>query len=42
MSDSDTNSAKNEIIFPLISDGQYTKNYGPTTVMINGEVGSLE
>jgi hypothetical protein len=42
MSDSDTNSARNEIIFPLISDGQYTKNYGPTTVMINGEVGSIE
>ena len=36
------NSANNEIIFPLISDGTYTQNYGPTTVMINGEVGSLE
>lgn len=42
MSDSNTNAARNEIIFPLISDGQYTKNYGPTTVMINGEVGSIE
>jgi hypothetical protein len=32
----------NEIIFPLISDGTYTQNYGPTTVMINGSVGSIE
>ena len=42
MADNDVNSANNEIIFPLISDGMYTQNYGPTTVMINGEVGSLE
>jgi len=42
MADNNTNSAINEIIFPLISDGIYTHNYGPTTVMINGEVGSLE
>ncbi|WP_088323397.1 RagB/SusD family nutrient uptake outer membrane protein [Polaribacter tangerinus] len=42
MADNDSNSAKNEIIFPLISDGTYTQNYGPTTVMINGSVGSLE
>lgn len=42
MADNDTNSAMNEIIFPLISDGTYTQNYGPTTVMINGSVGSLE
>lgn len=42
MADSDINSAKNEIIFPIISDGLYTQNYGPTTVMINGEVGSIE
>ena len=42
MADNDVNSAKNEIIFPLISDGTYVQNYGPTTVMINGEVGSLE
>ena len=42
MADNDVNSANNEIIFPLISDGTYTQNYGPTTVMINGEVGSLE
>ncbi|MDP2159551.1 MAG: RagB/SusD family nutrient uptake outer membrane protein, partial [Flavobacterium sp.] len=37
-----TNNARNEIIFSLLSDGQYIKNYGPTTVMINGSVGSLE
>ena len=42
MADSNTNSAKNEIIFPLQSDGRTTQNYGPTTVIINGEVGSLE
>lgn len=42
MADNNTNSARNEIIFPLISDGTYTQNYGPTTVMINGSVGSIE
>ncbi|MEY8850098.1 RagB/SusD family nutrient uptake outer membrane protein [Psychroserpens sp. XS_ASV72] len=42
MADNNTNSAKNEIIFPIISDGFSTQNYGPTTVMINGSVGSLE
>jgi hypothetical protein len=42
MADNDVNSAVNEIIFPLISDGFYTKNFGPTTVMINGSVGSIE
>ena len=42
MADNDVNSANTEIIFPLISDGTYTQNYGPTTVMINGEVGSIE
>ena len=42
MADNNTNTAKNEIIFPLISDGTYVQNYGPTTVMINGSVGSLE
>jgi hypothetical protein len=42
MADSNTNSAKNEIIFPLQSDGRTTQNYGPTTVIINGEVGSIE
>ena len=42
MADNNTNSATNEIIFPIVSDGSTTQNYGPTTVMINGEVGSLE
>ena len=42
MADNNTNSAANEIIFPLISDGTFTKNYGPTTVMTNGAVGSIE
>ncbi len=31
-----------EMIFTLQSDGNVTQNYGPTTVMINGQVGSLE
>ncbi|MDO7171736.1 RagB/SusD family nutrient uptake outer membrane protein [Mariniflexile sp. AS56] len=42
MADNNTNSATNEIIFPIVSDGLTTQNYGPTTVMINGSVGSLE
>lgn len=31
-----------EMIFTLQSDGTVTQNYGPTTVFINGQVGSLE
>lgn len=42
LADSNTNSAKNEIIFALQSDGIATQNYGPTTVMVNGSVGSIE
>lgn len=42
MADNNRNSAVNEIIFPLISDGTTTQNFGPTTVMVNGSVGSLE
>ena len=42
MADNNTNSAVNEIIFPIISDGLTTQNYGPTTVMVNGSVGSIE
>ncbi|TYA69929.1 RagB/SusD family nutrient uptake outer membrane protein [Seonamhaeicola marinus] len=42
MADNNTNSALNEIIFPIVSDGVTTQNFGPTTVMINGSVGSLE
>jgi len=42
MADNNTNSAANEIIFPIVSDGLTTQNFGPTTVMINGSVGSIE
>lgn len=42
LADNDLNSASGEIILPLISDGLNTQNYGPTTVMINGSVGSVE
>ncbi|MFD2916548.1 RagB/SusD family nutrient uptake outer membrane protein [Psychroserpens luteus] len=42
IADNNTNSAVNEIIFSIVSDGSTTQNYGPTTVMINGSVGSLE
>lgn len=42
MADNNTNDATNEIIFPIISDGVTTQNYGPTTIIINGAVGSLE
>ena len=33
---------QNEIIFPLVVDSKVVQNWGPTTVIINGEVGSLE
>lgn len=36
------NNLSEEIIFGLQSDGEVTQNYGPTTVIINGQVGSLE
>jgi len=42
MADSETNGAQNEVIFAVTSDGAVTQNYGATTVMINGEVGSIE
>ena len=42
MADNDVNSGSNEIIFPILSDGFVTQNFGPTTVMINGSVGSIE
>ncbi|MDO1501600.1 RagB/SusD family nutrient uptake outer membrane protein [Winogradskyella maritima] len=42
MADNNTNSATSEIIFPIVSDGLTTQNFGPTTVMVNGSVGSLE
>ena len=31
-----------ELIFTFQADGVVTQNYGPTTVMVNGSVGSLE
>ena len=40
--DNNSNSAKTEIIFPIVSDGVVVQNYGPTTVMVNAQVGSLE
>ncbi|MBR9914228.1 MAG: RagB/SusD family nutrient uptake outer membrane protein [Algicola sp.] len=42
IADNNTNSAADEIIFPIVSDGFTTQNFGPTTVMINGSVGSIE
>lgn len=36
------NDTSTEMIFAIQSDGEITQNYGPTTVMINGSVGSLE
>ncbi len=43
LADNDSNeAAQNELIFSLVSDGVVTQNFGATTVMINGEVGSLE
>jgi starch-binding outer membrane protein, SusD/RagB family len=36
------NNTSNEMIFTLQSDGFRTQNYGATTVMINGQVGSTE
>jgi len=42
MADNDRNQASSEIIFPILSDGVVTQNYGPTTLMINGQVGAQE
>ena len=36
------NNLSSEMIFAIQSDGNVTQNYGPTTVMINGQVGSIE
>ncbi|HLA57066.1 MAG TPA: RagB/SusD family nutrient uptake outer membrane protein [Flavobacterium sp.] len=36
------NNTSTEMIFALQSDGNVTQNYGATTVMVNGAVGSLE
>lgn len=40
--DNNINNATTEVIFPIVSDGIVTQNYGPTTLMINGQVGSQE
>lgn len=40
--DNDSNDAKNEILFSIVSDGITTQNWGPTTLIVNGQVGSLE
>jgi len=36
------NNLSPEMIFAIQSDGLLTQNFGPTTVMINGQVGSIE
>ena len=36
------NHTSSELIFTLQSDGVFTQNYGATTVMCNGQVGSIE
>lgn len=36
------NQTSPEMIFSLQSNGEVTQNYGPTTVIINGQVGSIE
>ncbi|UMY65954.1 MULTISPECIES: RagB/SusD family nutrient uptake outer membrane protein [unclassified Flavobacterium] len=36
------NNTSTEVIFGLQADGQVTQNYGATTVIINGQVGSIE
>ncbi len=40
--DNNINDAAGEIIFPVLSDGVVTQNFGPTTLMVNGQVGSQE
>lgn len=40
--DNDQGEARDEIIFPVLSDGVVTQNYGPTTVCVNGQVGEVE
>lgn len=40
--DNDTNGAQNEVIFPVPSDGNVSQSFGPTTVLTNGAVGSIE
>lgn len=40
--DNHTNGAQNEIIFPIPADENFAQAFGPTTVMTNGAVGSIE
>jgi hypothetical protein len=40
--DNDTNGAQNEVIFSIPTDSFEAQAFGPTTVMTNGAVGSLE
>lgn len=40
--DNDVNGAQNEVIFPVPADGDFSQSFGPTTVMTNGAVGSIE
>ncbi|HEA31117.1 MAG TPA: RagB/SusD family nutrient uptake outer membrane protein [Leeuwenhoekiella sp.] len=40
--DNNTNGAQNEIIFPIINDGQTAQNYGGTTFLIQSQVGNPE
>lgn len=40
--DNSTNEATNEIIFGITANGEFSQSFGPTTVMTNGAVGSLE
>ncbi|NEV94151.1 RagB/SusD family nutrient uptake outer membrane protein [Psychroflexus sp. YR1-1] len=42
MADNNTNGAQNEIIFPIVNDGQTTQNFGGTTILIQGQVGAQE
>jgi len=42
LADNDTNGAQNEIIFPIVNDGQTVQNFGGTTILIQGQVGSFE
>ena len=42
MADNNANAATKEIIFAVQSDGIVTQNWGPTTLMVNGQVGAQE
>lgn len=42
LADNDSNGAQNEIIFPIVNDGQTTQNFGGTTILIQGQVGAQE